>query len=373
MSYRVLLTGGGTGGHVFPLVAVAEELRDQAKQKSIDLELHMMGDGDMLRDAAKQNDISFSNVPGSKWRRYGSLTNLTDILLLPFRFLIACVKVWWWMPDVIFSKGGYAGFLPALAGALMFVPLYIHESDTIPGKANKRLATYARRIFLSFASSAQYFNKKKIIVTGYPIQRAELKIYDKTQALESFGLDASKPTVFIMGGSQGAKIINDTVTTALIDLIKQYHVIHQCGQMHFETLSKLATSIVKEEPDNADAITKGYRLYPFLSAEQLALAYSASDVVVSRAGAGSIFEIAAAGKPAIILPLTNSANNHQFANAQEFAKFGAVVIAEANFTPHLLLFEINNAYQKRDELSQKIKQFATLNASSVIASELLRL
>lgn len=365
MAYKVLLVGGGTGGHIYPLIAVAEELKDS--------EIKFLGSGDLLKQAASEAGFKAILILSSKWRRYFSFQNFVDIFKFPAGFFQALYNVWRFMPDVIFAKGGYASFLPALAGKIFGIPLVIHESDSIPGKVNVLLGKWARKVFLSFESSKKYFSEDKCEVVGNPIRRGLLAGGDKSAALSAFSLDPAKPAVFITGASQGAQKINEVLALALVELTKDFQVIHQSGPKNYDEMNRQTTSVIKEGKDVfGPQIQSNYRLYPLLDINQMAMAYAASDVVVSRASS-QVFEIAAVGKPAIVVPLKNSAADHQLSNAREFAKFGATVIEEDNLTPHILINEIQKTFENRTELSQKIKQFSKPDAANKIAQFLLGL
>lgn len=372
MAYKVLLAGGGTGGHIYPLVAVAEELKNiNASSGSEPPEIKFIGSGDLLKQASSEAGFDAILISSPKWRRYFSFQNFVDIFKFPVGFFQALYNVWRFMPDVIFAKGGYASFLPALAGKILSIPIFIHESDSIPGKVNVFLGKMARRVFLSFESSKKYFNENKCEVVGNPVRKELLAGMDKATALQAFGLNPVKPAVFILGGSQGAQKINEVLALALVELTKEFQVIHQCGLKNYDEVNKQITSIIKEgERVFGPQVQNSYRLYPFLNSGQLMLAYAACDVVVSRASS-QVFEIAALGKPVIVIPLGNSAGDHQLANAREFAKFGAILIEEGNLTSHILINEIQKAFENRAELSQKIKQFARPDASRMIAQQLL--
>ena len=363
MAYKVLLVGGGTGGHIYPLIAVAEELKDS--------EIKFLGSGDLLKQVASEAGFEAILILSSKWRRYFSFQNFVDIFKFPIGFFQALYHVWLFMPDVIFAKGGYASFLPALAGKIFAVPIVIHESDSIPGKVNVLLSKWARKVFLSFESSKKYFNESKCEVVGNPVRRGLLAGGDKSAALNAFSLNPAKPAVLITGASQGAQKINEVLALALVELTKDFQVIHQSGPKNYDEMNRQITSVIKEGKDIfGSQIQSNYRLYSLLDQNQLALAYAASDVIVSRASS-QVFEIAAVGKPAIVVPLKNSAGDHQLSNAREFAKFGATVIEEDNLTPHILINEIQKAFENCTELSQKIKQFSKPDAANKIAQFLL--
>jgi UDP-N-acetylglucosamine--N-acetylmuramyl-(pentapeptide) pyrophosphoryl-undecaprenol N-acetylglucosamine transferase len=371
VAYRILLVGGGTGGHVYPLVAVAEELKNLSAQRGDEIELRFMGEGRFLKEEAERLGLKCNVIFSPKWRRYFSFQNFLDIFKFPLGLFQTIFHVWLFMPDIIFAKGGYASFLPVLIGKIFMIPIVIHESDSIPGKTNTILGKLARRIFLSFQKSRNYFDGGKCEVVGNPIRRGLLAAVDKTAALSAFNLNPTKPTVLVTGASQGAQKINESIIVALVELIKKFQVIHQCGQKNYDEMNKQITSIIKEgEHSYGPQIQENYRLYPFLNLEQLTLAYAAADVVVCRASS-QVFEIAAVGKPVIVIPLENAANNHQLSNALEFAKFGATVIEEVNLTPHILINEIDKAFENRAELSKKIKQLSRPDAASKIAQYLL--
>jgi UDP-N-acetylglucosamine--N-acetylmuramyl-(pentapeptide) pyrophosphoryl-undecaprenol N-acetylglucosamine transferase len=372
MVTRILLVGGGTGGHVYPLIAVAEELKNtNASSGGEPPEIKFMGSGGLLKRAASEAGFETVLILSSKWRRYFSFQNLLDIFKFPVGVFQALYGVWRFMPDVIFAKGGHASFLPALAGKIFAVPIVIHESDSIPGKANVLLGKWARKVFLSFEFSKQFFNGTKCEVVGNPIRAGLIAGVDKKTALAAFGLNSDRPVILIIGGSQGSKTINDVLVLAIVEMAKKFQIIHQSGIKNFNDVSKQMLNVVKEgEALYGRDIEQGYRVYPALDSVQLALAYAAADVVVSRAGS-QVFEIAAVGKPVVIVPLKNSAGNHQSVNAKEFAKFGASVIEESNLTPHILINEIEKAFENRAELSQKIKQLARPDAANKIAQHLL--
>lgn len=373
MAYRILLVGGGTGGHIYPLVAVAEELKNLSAQKGEEMGLRFMGEGKFLKEEAEKLGLKCNLVLSPKWRRYFSFQNFLDIFRFPVGFLQALFYVWLFMPDVIFAKGGYASFLPALAGKIFAIPIIIHESDSIPGKVNMILGKWARRIFLSFEKSGSYFSGDKCEIIGNPIRQGLLTTVDKSAALNAFGLNPAKPAVLVTGASQGAKKINETLILALVELVGKFQVIHQCGERNYDEMNKQVTSVIEEGKSTyGPRIQDNYRLYPFLNLEQLALAYAASDVVVCRASS-QVFEIAAVGKPVVLIPLESAANSHQLANAREFAKFGATIIEEANLTPHILINEIEKAFENQAELSQKIRQLSRPDAAKKIAQHLLSL
>jgi len=366
---RFLLVGGGSGGHVVPLVAVAESLR----KLDPTVELMLLGEGQFLISAADQAGLPYRIILAGKARRYFSPLTLLD----PFKAIIGFIQSLWhlyaYMPDAVFTKGGYASVMPALAAKLNFIPVYTHESDSIPGLSNRFLGKISAAVFISFESAGKYFKQKKTALVGNPI-RPEVVSGDRDTALQYFNLRTDKKTILIAGGSQGAKRINDVILESLVLLVQQYQIIHQCGDSQLQAVQAEVERYQKEgEQSYASMIQANYRLYPFFKFEEMALAYAAADIVISRAGASNLSEIAVLGKPAIIIPITQSTNNHQMQNALEFQKYGAVILEERNISSHILLNQIEELLKPETAaaISAKIKEFAKLDAADKIAQVLL--
>ncbi|PIR41421.1 MAG: hypothetical protein COV31_00930 [Candidatus Yanofskybacteria bacterium CG10_big_fil_rev_8_21_14_0_10_46_23] len=373
MNYRILLLGGGTGGHVFPLIAVAQSLRIQAVNQGVDLDLRVMGEGQFLSHSANQNGLRFYPVASAKWRRYFSLLNFLDILKIPLITVQSLIYLWLIMPDVIFSKGGHAALIPALVAKILMIPIVTHESDAVPGLANKIIGRFSEKVFISFDSAGPYFKADKTRLVGAPIRREFLETnLTPQEAKQKFKLGLNLPVVFVMGGSQGAQRINSTILKIIVPLTQKFSVIHQVGGSNKEEVSGRLEALKNEvTQEQAKAISENYRLVGFLDPQAMAEAYQASDIVITRAGAGSLFEIANLGRPMIVVPLPNSAGDHQRANARAISRFGAIVLEESNFTPHVLLDQLEGALENSEIISAKIKRFANPKAGEIIARYLL--
>jgi UDP-N-acetylglucosamine--N-acetylmuramyl-(pentapeptide) pyrophosphoryl-undecaprenol N-acetylglucosamine transferase len=372
MEKRILLVGGGSGGHAYPLLAVAKELQKEAQQKNISLRMLLMGEAGFLERAAKEAGLIHKPILAGKLRRYFSPLILLDLIKLPIGILQSLWHVFWFMPDAVFSKGGYDSIGPVLAARLYFIPVYLHESDTIPGLANRIVGGLARNVFVGFAAAEKYF-PGKAIHSGNPV-RSELLTGDRIVALRSFQFSEDTKTVLIFGGSQGAKQINDIITTSLAELVHEFQIIHQSGESQYDIVRSTVDVLLKEGKDTyGSLIQERYRLYAFLSPQEMANAYAAADIIISRAGAGSLFEIASLGKPAIIIPLPGSANNHQLANAIEFSKAGVPVVEGGNMTTHILTSQLHALLEpaKHAQVSQSLKALATPDAAAKIAQALL--
>ena len=364
---RILLTGGGSGGHVFPLIAVARKLM----QRDETAELLFIGPDKPSKTIFDKEGISAVLILSGKFRRYLSPFFVLDILKLPIGFLQAYWHIFWFMPDVVFSKGGYGSVLPVLICWLFRVPIIIHESDSVPGLASKILAGFSKLVAVSFLESVKFFPQNKTIITGSPI-RDELftKIPKDPQYI--LGTGSGKPKVLILGGSQGAKQINDLLMLALPDFIKKYEIIHQCGEKNFKNMQKVALLEIKNPEER-----RMYHLYPFLSEEQLASAYALADVIISRAGSGAIFEIAASGKPSILIPYMAAAGDHQMKNAQIYKEAGAArMLRGKNIMPHMLEGLIDSILGNQEgiaAMSAAARNFAKPDAAGKIAEEIVRL
>jgi UDP-N-acetylglucosamine--N-acetylmuramyl-(pentapeptide) pyrophosphoryl-undecaprenol N-acetylglucosamine transferase len=374
MAYRVALIGGGTGGHVYPLVAIAKKLKELGQQKGVDVKIALVGSGDFLKNAAKDNGFSFKGVMSGKKRRYSSISNFTDMLKMPFGMFQALWHLLWFMPDVAFAKGGYASVLPGLAAWFYRIPLYIHESDSVPGEANLKLSRFAKKVFTSFESANASFAGKDVELVGNPI-RQDIVGGNREEALQYFKLDTLRKTILILGGSQGAQNLNNVIVNSIVQLTKELQVIHQVGQTNFKEISARIAKIVQEGQDSYGKVVQArYKTFPFLSVKELSLAYSVADIVVSRAGAVTLSETAYVGKPTIVVPLKTSAANHQRENAYEFAKYGAVVIEEDNLKTTVLLDQINellNDTERYAKVSTDIQKIAKPEAATIIAQQLL--
>jgi len=370
---KILFTGGGSGGHIFPIIAVAREIR-KAYQK-IDpfneekLEFFYLGPKDnYYKEMLVQEGIRVSSVSAGKLRRYLSFKNITDILFkIPWGMFQGFFHVLFLAPDLIFSKGGY-GSLPAVFWGWAFrVPVFLHESDIMPGLANKILNRFSKEIFTSFPNT-EYFPPSKMIQVGNPI-RKELMEGSKEEAKKIFKLTLEKPIVLLLGGSQGAQRINELVLSILPEMLSNFEIIHQTGANNFKQVNAETEALVAEE------FKPYYHPVPFLDEEILKHAYKAADLIVSRSGSGSIFEIAANGKPAILIPLPEAAQNHQLKNAFAYLETEAgVVFEESNLTPHIFLEKIKYIFAHPDEkenMKNKAIEFSKPKASAVIAEYLL--
>jgi len=369
----IILTGGGSGGHIFPLIAVAKKVRTLAKERGIeDIRFLYVGPkfDRISEEVFRREGIDQAYILSSKWRRYISPLNIIDLVKLPFAVAQAIWILFWQMPDAVFSKGGYGSFPVMVASWIFFIPSrVIHESDSVPGIANRLAAPFAKRIGTAFENAALKFPVKKTAVVGMPI-RDDLCRQDPKKARTFFDIVSTRKVVLVMGGSQGAKKINDAVVQILLRLVAKYEVIHVCGPHRYEDVKTEITAI-------AGANLGGYyHLYPFLT-EEIKFALTLADIVISRAGASSIFEIAACGKPSILIPLPRAAQDHQRANAYEYARSGGtIVIEENNLTPNLLYSTIVSVVDDPTamaKMSSSAAAFAAKDASETIAKEILQL
>jgi UDP-N-acetylglucosamine--N-acetylmuramyl-(pentapeptide) pyrophosphoryl-undecaprenol N-acetylglucosamine transferase len=367
---KILFTGGGTGGHFYPIIAVAEAIAELVKEKKIlPPELFYMAPTPYNARALFENDIQYISVPAGKWRRYFSLLNISDIFKTIYGCLRALLKVYSIYPDVIFGKGGYASFPILLAGKILNIPVIIHESDSKPGKVNKWAGKFAKRIALSYPDAIQYFeHKDRVAYTGNPIRSGIIQPLING-AREFLNLEEITPTVLILGGSQGSQNINDAIIGGLPELLNNYQIIHQTGKANLEEIKSTITVILKDHP-------YAYRYHPFDYLNDLALRMSAgiADVVVSRAGS-TIFEIAAWAVPSIIIPLPSSISHDQTHNAFAYGKTGAAsVIEENNLSTHILIEEIGRITgtpEISNIMRTKAKEFARLDSAKIIAKAIL--
>lgn len=368
---KILFTGGGTGGHIFPIIAISREIRKASSEK--ELKFFYLGPKDPFGEILlSQEGIIVKKVLAGKIRRYFNFQsffeNLFDILIkTPVGILQAFLYLFFLAPDFIFSKGGFGSFPTVLAGWILGIPIFLQESDAIPGLTNRILAKFSLKIFVSFPKTI-YFSEKKIILVGNPIRR-ELLENSIEDAKTVFKLQGGKPVILIIGGSQGAQRINDKILEILPEILKNFELIHQCGEQNFKEVQAEAKVMMSEE------LEVFYHLFYFLKEEELKKAYDICDFVVSRAGAGIIFEIAAVGKPAILIPLPEAAQNHQVKNAYTYAATGAaVVLEEENFTSHFFLEKLKYLFAHPEELekmSSAARNFARPLAAQVIGNYLV--
>ncbi len=356
---KVVFTGGGSGGHIFPIIAIIREIKKIDRESLFSF--YYIGPRENLAMLLPKEGVKTKFTLGGKIRRYFSWRNFIDVLFrIPISFVLSFFYLFFISPDLVFSKGGYGSFPTVVWSLMLQAPLFVHESDSVMGRANKFGARWALEVFTSFPKERE--NQGKYIAVGNPI-REELLSRDPAEARRTLGILSNKPVIFILGGSQGSRVINNAVVDVLQPLLEQFEVIHHCGPDFREI--RIATKISVDEK-----FSKSYHPYEFLNDWEIGNAYQSADLVVSRAGAGSIFEIAAFGKPSILVPLANSAANHQIKNAYAFALYGSQVIEENNFTPHFFLKSIQHAFSDRESLQKRgeaARIFGRPRAARIIA------
>jgi len=370
---KLLFTGGGSGGHIYPLIAIIREIKKRYPKDLPQLNLYYLGPHSSSLSLLKKEGVIVNTILSGKLRRYitpsSVFQNILDICIkLPFGFLQSLWYLWSIKPHLIFSKGGY-GSIPVIFAAKIFkIPLLIHESDISPGLSTRIAANFAKKIFVSFPDTRN-LPKDKIIISGNPI-RKEITQGSKIIAKKIFQISDERPILLILGGSQGAQRINEVILNGLTNFLEIFEIIHQCGRKNEKLIKSSLPFLIKKEQQ------KYYHLFGFLDENRLKHAYKIADLIISRAGAGAIFEIAANGKPSILIPIPESAQDHQRQNAYFYAKIGAAkVIEEQNFKPNFLLEVLRNLFSKPKTLikmGKNAKKFAKPNAAETIAKYIIQ-
>lgn len=346
---KIILTGGGTAGHVTPNIALIPELKKRG------YEIHYIGSKTGIEKQLIEEDksIKYYGISSGKLRRYFDVKNFTD----PFRVLkgfqeakaiIKDIK-----PDVVFSKGGFVTVPVVIAADKCKVPCIIHESDMTPGLANKICIPHAVKVCTNFPEAANGIGHDKAVVTGTPI-RKEMFSGNKIAGLDFLGFTANKPVLMVVGGSLGAAAVNVLIRDALPDLLTKYQVVHLCG---------------KGKVDESLKDVEGYRQFEYIKKEMADL-MAAADLIVSRAGANAICEILALNKPNLLIPLpAASSRGDQELNAESFERQGFSRVAkEEELTTSRLIEEIDALYAERDTYIQKMKENSQADSISIITN-----
>lgn len=370
---KILLTGGGTGGHFYPLIAIAEKLIEIAeKEKIVNLKLYYMSDSPYNKRMLFENGLTYIKAPSGKRRTYSSILNFLDIFSLIAGAISGLIKMFFIFPDVIISKGGYAAFPAVFAGKILKIPVILHESDSYPGRLNQWTAKFAKRVAVSWPEAAQYLPKDKTVLTGQPIRKNIIdKNSDRKISSDFFKLSPNLQTILVLGGSQGSQLINDRIIDILPNILSRYQVIHQTGTNNINEVNSLVDLLIKDQEQKSR-----YVALPDLNNLSMRMAAGSADLIISRAGS-AIFEIASWGIASIIIPITNSNGDHQRKNAYNYARQGACqVIEEANLSKNLLIAQIDNLLTDKvrlEELENNAKSFANHEAAEKIASEAIKI
>lgn len=346
MSKRIVLTGGGTAGHVTPNIALLPRLKD------LDYEVFYMGSYDGIEKKLIEDfDIPYYGIATGKFRRYFDPKNFSD----PFRVVKGMREARKYLkeikPDVLFSKGGFVSVPVVRAASSLGIPCIIHESDMTPGLANKLCIPVVKKVCCNFPETLEMLPAKKAVLTGSPI-RQELSQGDKKAAYELCGFDSSKPVIMVVGGSLGSAAINQAVRDILPDLLKDFQVVHLCG---------------KEKVDNLLLTTKGYKQFEYVRSEMKDI-FAMADIVISRAGANAISELLSLKKPNILIPLpASSSRGDQIMNAKSFESQGfSIVIDEDDLTKKLLLEKVQELYFNRASYIKAMGQSSQRDSISTI-------
>lgn len=346
MSKRIILTGGGTAGHVTPNIALIPGL------KELGYEIKYIGSYEGIeKKLIEELGIPYEGISTGKLRRYLSAKNLTD----PFRVLKGMSEakkiIKEYKPDIVFSKGGFVSVPVVRAAKKYKVPVIIHESDMTPGLANKLSFSAATTICHNFPETAEYLPKGKSLLTGSPI-RKELKEGNVTEGLKLCGFTSDKPVIMVIGGSLGAVKVNNAIREALDKLLEKYQIVHLCG---------------KGKVDESFNNISGYKQFDYIKSELKDL-FAMSSLIISRAGANAICEIAALQKPNILIPLSaNASRGDQILNANSFKKQGfSEVIEEENLTTELLIDTVNTVYNNRQNYIDAMKNSNSSDSISLI-------
>ncbi|MFD2597572.1 undecaprenyldiphospho-muramoylpentapeptide beta-N-acetylglucosaminyltransferase [Sphingobacterium corticis] len=363
MANKIIISGGGTGGHIFPAIAIANALR----QLQPDIEILFVG---------AQGKMEMERVPAAGYEIVGlhiqgfNRQAMWKNVLLPFRLLGSLWKARKVLKDfgakAAVGVGGYASGPLLIMANMMGIPTLVQEQNSYAGLTNKRLGEKAKKICVAYENMDRFFPKDRILLTGNPIRRSSVQIEGKREeAINAFGLDLSKKTVLVTGGSLGAKTLNDCVLEGLDKLMDAgVQVIWQCGGFYHEALTEKL----------ADKLPDSVKMLPFL--ERMDYAYAAADFIVARAGAGTISELAVIGKPVVLVPSPNVADDHQTKNALALAdKKAAIMVSDMSASIHLVdeLIKLINDEASAYELGQRISEFALPDADTVIAQEVLKL
>lgn len=373
---RICLTGGATGGHFFPLLFVAREIKRIAQEKNIsNLRIFYLGGPPFKKELLEKEDVKVIIIPQAKLRKYFSFQNFIDLLKFPFNFLFAFYYLFRLLPNVVFSKGGPGSLGVVLAAWILRIPIIIHDSDSIPGLTNKISSIFAKKVALAFESAKNYFNEKKVIIVGQPIDSYLIREPALISDYERFGLDSERNVVLFLGGSQGSSFLNDLVVSALPELLNFTQVVHLTGEKKYQDVYFYAKGVLLEK--NPSKI-KDYHPFPFIPNEELIILMKLSDLIVTRAGSGTIFEISAIGKPSILIPIDEkTAGKHQLRNAEIYSRHGACkVLEEKNAKPHILVYAIKEILTNSslyESMSRAALSFAKLDASIKLAEEILNL
>ncbi|MCC7160579.1 UDP-N-acetylglucosamine--N-acetylmuramyl-(pentapeptide) pyrophosphoryl-undecaprenol N-acetylglucosamine transferase [Candidatus Nomurabacteria bacterium] len=369
---KIVFTGGGTGGHFYPIITVAEKVNKIIDQEHIiGAKLYYISDSPYDKEMLSVNGLYYEEVSTGKMRTYFSLKNFSDMFKTFFGTISAIYKLFSIYPDVVFGKGGYASFPTLFAARILRIPVIIHESDSAPGRVNAWAGKFAKKVAVSFMEAAEYFPKEKVAWTGQPIRSEIENKATREEALTYFKLESELPVIFVMGGSQGAELINNTVLDALPRLVNNFQIIHQTGVKNFKTVSGQANVVLGE-----NKFKQRYLPIAYLNPLTIKMAAGAASLIISRAGSG-LFEIASWGVPSILVPITTTNGDHQRKNAFNYARAGACsVIEEVNMTANILNGEIERILNDKagyEKMSHNAKAFGHSGAAEKIARVLVNI
>ncbi len=342
---KIVLTGGGTAGHVTPNIALLPSLREAG------YEIQYIGSlSGIEKKLMEDRGIPYFGIETGKLRRYFDPKNFSD----PFRVIRGYNEARKFLkeykPDVLFSKGGYVSVPVVRAAASLHIPCIIHESDMTPGLANKICIPAAKKVCCNFPETLEKLPPDKAVLTGTPI-RDELLHGSRSKGLEICGFDGAKPVLLVIGGSLGASSVNQTIRDNLDALLAHFDIIHICG---------------KDKVDNLKLTIPGYKQFEFVK-EELCHLFAAADIVVSRAGANAICELLALHKPAILVPLpATSSRGDQLLNAASFEKQGYSMVVQDDEFPDKILDAVKELYENREKYTEAMKQSSQINAIPII-------
>ncbi|MCA0430693.1 MAG: undecaprenyldiphospho-muramoylpentapeptide beta-N-acetylglucosaminyltransferase [Bacteroidetes bacterium] len=360
---KVLLSGGGTGGHIFPAVAIANEIKNTIPNAEI-LFVGAIGKMEMEKVPAAGYKIIGVSIAGLQ--RKFTLSNFKLPFLLIKSYFQTKQIIKNFNPNVVVGTGGFASGPIIKAATAKNIPALIHEGNSYAGLTNKILGKKVNKICVAYPNMDKYFPKEKILITGNPIRQDLFNINSKrNEALAFFGLNSEKKTILVIGGSLGARTINEAINLGLKNIFEaNYQLIWQTGKGYIS----IANESVKNYKEN------GIKAFDFIS--RMDLAYAACDLVISRAGASSISEICVIGKPCILVPSPNVAEDHQTKNALALQQNSAAILVKDFDANHSLVktaLDLINDNEKLNQLSLNVVKMAYPNATKTIAAEVLKL